>query len=180
MEDIKYENNNFKFAYRVSAIIYNFDKTKILLFAGNDSDFYMLPGGKVKELEKSTDAIKREIQEEIGFDNLDFELAGISEEIIKNNNENIQQITLTYRCIYNGEITKETFKSIESDWINFKRVGVNEIEQYKIHTQNIQIMVKDCNTIKHLVEQFNLYRRNKSNIKKYKWIKYLKMAKCSK
>lgn len=155
MEDIKYENNKFKFAYRVSAIIYNSDKTKILLFTGNDSNFYMLPGGKVKELEKSTDAIKREIKEEIGFENLDFELAGISEEIVKNNNENIQQITLTYRCIYNGEITKETFKSIEADWINLKWVNVNEIEQYKIHPQNIQIMVKDYNTIKHLVEEFN-------------------------
>lgn len=155
MEDIKYTNNKFKFAYRVSAIIYNSDKTKILLFTGNDSNFYMLPGGKVKELEKSTDAIKREIKEEMDFDNLDFELAGISEEIIKNNNENIQQITLTYRCIYNGKITKETFKSIESDWINFKWVDVNEIDQYKIHPQNIQIMVKDCNTIQHLVEEFN-------------------------
>ena len=66
MNDIKYENNNFKFAYRVSAIIYNSDKTKILLFTGNDSDYYMLPGGKVKESEKSIDAIKREITEEIG------------------------------------------------------------------------------------------------------------------
>ena len=67
MEDIKYENNKFKFAYRVSAIIYNVDKTKILLFTGNDSEFYMLPGGKVKELERSTDAIKREIKEEVVF-----------------------------------------------------------------------------------------------------------------
>lgn len=156
MEDIKYENNKFKFAYRVSAIIYNVDKTKILLFTGNDSEFYMLPGGKVKELERSTDAIKREIKEEIGFDNLDFELAGISEEIIKNSNENIQQITLTYRCIYNSEITQETFKSIESDWINFKWIDVNEIDQYKIHPQNIKIMVEDYNTIKHLIEEFNL------------------------
>ena len=116
----------------------------------------MLPGGKVKELERSTDAIKREIKEEIGFDNLDFELAGISEEIIKNSNENIQQITLTYRCIYNSEITQETFKSIESDWINSKWIDVNEIDQYKIHPQNIKIMVKDYNTIKHLIEEFNL------------------------
>lgn len=28
MNDIKYENNNFKFAYRVSAIIYNLDKNQ--------------------------------------------------------------------------------------------------------------------------------------------------------
>ena len=48
MNDIKYKNEKFKFTYRVSAIIYNEDETKMLLFYGNDMDFYMLPGGKVK------------------------------------------------------------------------------------------------------------------------------------
>ena len=66
MCDIKYKNSNYNFAYRVSALIFNKEKTKILLFYGNDTNFYMLPGGKVKELEKSNEAIKREIQEEIG------------------------------------------------------------------------------------------------------------------
>ena len=52
MADIRYKNKNFNFVYRVSSIIYNKDKTKILLFYGNNSDYYMLPGGKVKELEE--------------------------------------------------------------------------------------------------------------------------------
>lgn len=47
MDDIKYNKDNFFFIYRVSALIFNKDKTKILLFYGNDSDYYMLPGGKV-------------------------------------------------------------------------------------------------------------------------------------
>ena len=64
MCDIKYKNSNYNFVYRVSALIFNKEKTKILLFYGNDTNFYMLPGGKVKELEKSNEAIKREIQEE--------------------------------------------------------------------------------------------------------------------
>ena len=83
MNDIKYDRDIFSFAYRVSAIIYNKDKTKILLFFGNDMDYYMLPGGKVHQLEKSEDAIKREIIEELGFNNLKFDLVGISEEIVK-------------------------------------------------------------------------------------------------
>ena len=61
MNDIKYKNEKFNFAYRVSAIIYNEDETKMLLFYGDDMDFYMLPGGKVKEQENSVNAIKREI-----------------------------------------------------------------------------------------------------------------------
>lgn len=155
MEDIKYENNKFKFAYRVSAIIYNFDKTKILLFTGNDSDYYMLPGGKVKELEESIEAIKREILEETGFENLNFELTGISEEIIKNDKDNIQQITFTYETIYNEKIDNEEFKSIESDWINFKWVKKEDLGKYNIHPNCVVNMLdrENIKKITHIVEK---------------------------
>lgn len=154
MEDIKYKNNRFMFAYRVSAIIYNSDKTKVLLFNGNDRNYYMLPGGKVKELEKSIEAIKREIREETGFDNLEFELVGISEEIIKNNEDNIQQITLTYKTIYNEEIDNEEFKSIESDWINFKWVRIDELNKYEIHPNGVANILngKNVTKITHIIE----------------------------
>lgn len=49
-KDINYINNNYQFIYRVATIIFNKDKTKILLFYGNGRDFYMLPVGKVQEL----------------------------------------------------------------------------------------------------------------------------------
>lgn len=52
MSDIKYQNDHYNFAYRVSALIYNKEKTKILIFRGNDMNFYMLPGGKVREFDK--------------------------------------------------------------------------------------------------------------------------------
>lgn len=155
MSDIKYDRNNFSFAYRVSAIIYNKDKTKILLFYGNDSDYYMLPGGKVHELEKSEDAIKREIMEELGFKDFEFNLCGISEEIVKDKENDIHQITLTYKCIYKDEIKKESFKSIESDWINFKWVNIDELDNYEIHPSNIKDMVRNNNNnnINHIVEK---------------------------
>lgn len=152
MKDIKYSDESFQFAYRVSALIFNSDKSKILLFYGDDREFYMLPGGKVHELEKSEDAISREIKEEIGYDNLKFELVGISEEIINDKKHNIHQITLTYKCIYDGEIIEPSFKSIESDWINFKWVNVNELDKYQIHPENISTMIKNINSISHIVE----------------------------
>lgn len=100
IKDVKYNDDNFFFLYRVSALIFNKDKSKILLFYGNDMDYYMLPGGKVHQLEKSEDAIKREITEELGFKDLKFDLIGISEEIVRDKENDIQQITLTYKCIY--------------------------------------------------------------------------------
>ena len=152
MNDIKYDKNNFSFAYRVSAIIYNSDKTKILLFRGNDSDFYMLPGGKVHELEKSEDAIRREIKEEIGFEDLEFEMAGVSEEIVKE--KNIHQITFTYKTTYKNEIKEAKFKSIETDWINFEWVDVNKLNNYEIHPSNIIKMI-DNSQFEHLVEEIS-------------------------
>ena len=152
MNDIKYDKDNFSFAYRVSAIIYNGDKTKILLFRGNDSDFYMLPGGKVHELEKSEDAIRREIKEEIGFEDLEFEMAGVSEEIVKE--KNIHQITFTYKTTYKNEIKEAKFKSIETDWINFEWVDVNKLNNYEIHPSNI-IKMLDNSQFEHLVEEIS-------------------------
>lgn len=155
MDDIKYNKDNFFFIYRVSALIFNKDKTKILLFYGDDMDYYMLPGGKVQQLEKSKDAIKREIFEELGFKDLEFNLVGISEEIVKDEENDIQQLTLTYKAIYKDEIYDETFKSIESDWINFKWVDIKELNNYKIHPSNVKNMIKNSDTINHLVEIVN-------------------------
>ena len=151
MSDIKYQNDNFNFVYRVSAIIYNLDKSKILLFYGNDSDFYMLPGGKVKQLEDSKDAIKREIYEELGFTGIEFKYIGTSEEIVKNNNQFIQELTITYEGVYNKEVDLEDFKSKESDWINFKWVNISELPNYQIHPTNIIEFI--TNQSNHIIEK---------------------------
>lgn len=155
IKDVKYNDDNFFFLYRVSALILNKDKTKILLFYGNDMDYYMLPGGKVHQLEKSEEAIKREIIEELGFKDLKFDLVGISEEMVKDKENDIHQLTLTYKCIYEDKILEESFKSIESDWINFKWVHINDLDNYKIHPSNIKDMIKNNNDISHLVEIVN-------------------------
>ena len=50
--EVKVDNNSFH--VRASAIIYNKDKTKVLLFKVNDGrDFYLLPGGRIKFNEDS-------------------------------------------------------------------------------------------------------------------------------
>lgn len=62
---------------------------------------------------------------------------------------------MTYKAIYKDEIYDETFKSIESDWINFKWVDIKELNNYKIHPSNVKNMIKNSDTINHLVEIVN-------------------------
>ena len=52
--NIDFVNEKYRFNARSSAIIYNTDKTKVLLFnVGDDRDFYMLPGGRIMHFENS-------------------------------------------------------------------------------------------------------------------------------
>lgn len=151
MDDILYKNNEFTYAYRVGAIIYNKEKNKVLLFYGNDMNYFMIPGGKVKELETSEQAIIREIKEEIGYENLNFDFAGVSEEIVEKGKVKIQQLTLIYKCVYEGVIEKEIFKSIESDWINFKWINIEEVSKIELHPKQVeQIILNEKN---HVIEK---------------------------
>lgn len=152
MNDIKYENNNYKFIYRVSALIYNFDESKLLLFYGNDMKHYMLPGGKVKEFEISEDAIKREIKEEIGNNNFKFTFVGVSEELVNKKENKIHIITFIYKCKYNEVIKENEFKSKESEWINFKWVNIKNLHKYNIkpNANNIEMLLSGEN---HIVEK---------------------------
>ncbi len=61
--DYKIDNNRFN--ARVSAIIYNKDKTQILLFKMRDRDFYMLPGGRIEMNEDSLSAVKEKSQKNL-------------------------------------------------------------------------------------------------------------------
>lgn len=150
MDDILYKNNEFTYAYRVGAIIYNKENDKVLLFYGDNMDYFMIPGGKVKELETSEQAIIKEIKKEIGYDNLKFDFAGVSEEIIEKGNVKIQQLTLIYKCVYEGVIEKEIFKSIESKWINFKWMNIEEINKIELHPKKVvQIILNEKN---HVIE----------------------------
>ena len=141
--DIRYINNDFQFLLRVSALIYNEDKSKILIFNVNGRDFYLLPGGKINELEESIDAIKREIKEELGWDNIDYNFLGICEEIVNFKGYDNHQIDLSYKGVYKEKIEDFEFKGIEGNWINFKWIDIDDIDQYNIYPNIVKEMVKD-------------------------------------
>ncbi len=66
--NIDFEQDNYRFNARASAIILNEDKNKILLFKVEDGrDYFLLPGGRIEFFEDSLTAIKREVMGELGY-----------------------------------------------------------------------------------------------------------------
>ena len=52
--NLDFEKDNYRFNARASVIIFNTDKTKILLFKVEDGrDYYLLPGGRIEIFEDS-------------------------------------------------------------------------------------------------------------------------------
>ena len=150
--DIRYTNNDFQFLCRVSCLIFNKEETKVLLFNVEGRDVYLIPGGKIRELEKSNDAIKREIKEELGWHNIEYSFLGVSEEFVNDKGYNNHQINLIYKGILLDKIDKLEFKGLEGDWINFNWVDINDINKYNIYPKIVNKMVKNNNKFFHSIE----------------------------
>lgn len=150
--DIKFVNDNYQFIYRVSSIIFNKDMSKVLLFSVEGRNFYLLPGGKVNQKEKSIEALKREIKEELGFENIEFSFLGLSEEFVESNGFYNQQINVIYKGILYDEIKNSKFKGLEGEWCNFEWVDVNEIKNYNIFPNFIKNVIKENKSNFHIIE----------------------------
>ena len=149
--NIDFKRDDFRFNARASAVIYNKELSKVLLFIIEGKDFYMLPGGRIEELEESINTIKREIKEELGWDNIVFEFLALSEEFINDIGYNNHQLNIIYKGIYNEEIKDTKFKGLEGDWLTFEWVDVKNIDTYKIFPNDIKNIIKKENTSKHIV-----------------------------
>ena len=148
--DYKIDNNRFN--ARVSAIIYNKDKTQILLFKMKDRNFYMLPGGRIEVNEDSLSAVKREISEELGFD-LECTLCSIQENVLKLENTNIMQYCFCYKAIYDGKINDEKFVCKDNNSQIFEWIDLNDLSNIIIKPSSTSRLIKDDrNDIKHIIE----------------------------
>lgn len=152
LNDVRYKKEHYQFLFRTSAIIYNKDKSRILLFNSEGRDFYMLPGGKIQELETSEHTLIREIKEEIGYDISNIKFKAISEEKAYDKKLYNHQIEIIYECIYNGEIDKLKFHGKEGEWITFEWISIDSLDNYKLLPKEIMNVIKSNKN--HITEGF--------------------------
>ena len=152
--NLDFKNNNYRFNARASVIIFNADKTKILLFRVEDGrDYYMLPGGRIELFEDSKSAIAREVREELGYE-LDFDLCSVQENFITKDNQKIMQYCFCYKATYKNEIKDSIFKCKDNDNQQFYWVDINEISKYKIYPESTYKLL-GSDKIKHFIEKKN-------------------------
>ncbi len=65
--DINFKNETGEFKYRVVGILFD-DDGRVLIQKVAENEFYCLPGGRVELGESSREAVRRELEEELGFD----------------------------------------------------------------------------------------------------------------
>ena len=152
--DVKILDNKYQFTLRVSALIYNKELNKILIFKVNNRDFYLLPGGKIERLEHSIDSLKREIFEEMGeeYSKINFEFYGISEEFVNDKGINNHQINIFYKGIYKNDIKDIKFNGKEGDWINFEWIDINILDNINLYPVQIKNVIKNCESRFHIIE----------------------------
>ena len=149
--NLDFEKDDFRFNARVSAIIYNKEKDKVLIFKMDGNDYYMLPGGRIEMFEDSFTAIKREIYEETGF-KLDYELSEIQENFVTKDNKKIMQYCFCYKATYN-DLIKDEFKCLDNDSQTFYWISIRDIDNYNIVPKASYTLIKENSNLKHIIER---------------------------
>ena len=141
-------DNDKRFISRCAAVIYNEDKTKVLMFSFKN--YYMLPGGRIEFNETSLDAIKREIKEETGYD-LKFTFLAVQENFLSKDDKDIMQYVFLYEATYNGDTSSFVSKDNESQIFTF--IDLNKLDEYNIVPRSNIDIIKNHKV--HTIEREN-------------------------
>ena len=117
IRDINVNIENVNFVCRSCAIIINNNK---ILFQKRKADkFWALPGGKIEILETTAEAVKREIKEELGIENIEVgDVLSVTENFFEWNGNKVHQYLFTHKVSLNDNI----YDNIESEF-NGKEEG---------------------------------------------------------
>ena len=141
-----------RFGARVGAIIYNEDKTKILIENQHDKR-YMFPGGRIDVHEDSKTSIERELIEELNL-KTDLNLKYIVEMFIKSPKTKYHEIGFYFVTKINEKFIENNFKSLDGDsyfiWVSIKDLNKYNMLAKPIQDKVINNEITD-NVLEHIV-----------------------------
>ncbi len=144
---ISFKEENRKFNFRVGAIIISSDKKKVLLHTIKGYDFYLLPGGRVEWMEFCKDAIKRELEEELGLKDIDPKERLFLEDMFVFKDVEFQEISndfvieLDDRHAFLEE--QDRFDGVEGEKYIYQWANIDEIDNYTIKPALLKDVIKN-------------------------------------
>lgn len=143
--DINVEISGIKLNCRAVGIIAR--DNKILFQKRKQDKFWALPGGKIRVRERSSDTLKRELEEEIGVKINVGRLTNISEHFFNFGEEKYHQYILAYNVevIGNEEIlSRDEFSGIEDDEdLMFKWFDIKKLDKAPIKPDFLKEQLKN-------------------------------------
>lgn len=91
---ITFDQGKARFNHRAAGIVLNRDR--VLIHRAEIDDFWSLPGGRVSMLESTTDALKREMREELGVEVYIERLVWVVENFFEYDGRNYHELALYY------------------------------------------------------------------------------------
>ncbi len=145
--DLSMMIEDVKFNYRAGLMIKKGDS--ILVECNPDIDFVTIPGGRVKTLESSLDALQREIKEEMHVDILETEvkMKALIENFFEMNNKKYHEIYFLYKITIDDYDTRFTDDMInfDSDASYYKWVKISDLAKENLLPVVLRTLSDDDN-----------------------------------
>lgn len=154
MSDLSIIIDGVKFNFRVGLLVKM--KKQVLVECNQDYDFVVLPGGRVKALESSEDALIREINEEMKIDltNYNLEFIGADENFFELDNIKYHELYFIYKIEIdeNNEDFKDGMINYDSKVNYYKWVDILDLKEVNLLPKSL-INIIDSNGIHHSIQK---------------------------
>lgn len=154
MSDLSIIIDGVKFNFRVGLLVKM--KKQFLVECNQEYDFVVLPGGRVKTLESSEDALIREINEEMKIDltNYNLEFIGADENFFELDNIKYHELYFIYKIEIdeNNEDFKDGMINYDSKVNYYKWVDILDLKEVNLLPKSL-INIIDSNGIHHSIQK---------------------------
>ena len=152
MKDVSVMFDDIKFNYRVGLIIEKNDQ--IIIESSRVVDFSLIPGGRVKTLESTSQAMKREIKEEMGIDIEESEIVGkgLIQSFFKLDNKRYHELFFIYKLTLNNDDTRfdNVSDNLDSKTNYYQWINKNTLEENNVLPNALKDII-DSNEFKTII-----------------------------
>jgi 8-oxo-dGTP pyrophosphatase MutT (NUDIX family) len=135
--DIDLKNESGEFKYRVVGILFD-ENGRVLIQKVADNPFYCLPGGRVELGESSIEAVKRELEEELGFDVVVEKPLFFLENFFKRTTgKEVHEIGIFFR-VTSTVAPKEDWEIVENDKGELKKLRYKWVTMKELEDEDVR------------------------------------------